>query len=226
MEEKRKVLNSLYFPVVFVVLIWLVKIFEITMEVNFVSAGVMPRTLSGLQGIIFSPLIHGDWKHLFDNSIPIFLLTFALFYFYRGISFTIFVFIYIVGGMILWIIGRDSYHIGASGIIYGLAAFLFLSGLIRRVTNLMAISLLVVFLYGSLIWGLLPFDYEVSWEGHLSGAVVGVALAILYRDQGPERPKPSWELEEEFLKRAEELGMEPEEFARLIEEGKKEREKK
>jgi hypothetical protein len=83
----------------------------------------------------------------------------------------------------------------------------------------------VVFLYGSLIWGLLPFDYDVSWEGHLSGAVVGIVLAILYRDQGPERPKPSWELEEEFLKRAEELGLEPEEFARLIEEGKKERKK-
>jgi membrane associated rhomboid family serine protease len=197
MEEKRRVLNSLFFPLVFLGLIWVIKIFEITMEVDFVSAGVMPRKLSGLQGILFSPLIHGDWKHLFDNSIPVFLLSFALFYFYRGISFTIFVFIYIVGGMLLWIIGRDSYHIGASGIIYGLAAFLFLSGVIRRVTNLMAISLLVVFLYGSLIWGLLPFDYKVSWEGHLSGAVVGIALAILYRDRGPERPKASWDLEEE-----------------------------
>ena len=205
MEEKRRVLNSLFFPLVFLGLIWVIKIFEITMEVDFVSAGVMPRKLSGLQGILFSPLIHGDWKHLFDNSIPVFLLSFALFYFYRGISFTIFVFIYIVGGMLLWIIGRDSYHIGASGIIYGLAAFLFLSGVIRRVTNLMAISLLVVFLYGSLIWGLLPFDYKVSWEGHLSGAVVGIALAILYRDRGPERPKASWDLEEEEEEEEEEL---------------------
>ena len=226
MEEKRRVLNSIFFPIVFLAVLWMVKIFEITMEVEFVSAGVMPRKLSGLQGIVFSPLIHGDWKHLFDNSIPVFLLSFALFYFYRGISFTIFTFIYVVGGMILWIIGRDSYHIGASGIIYGLAAFLFLSGVLRRVTNLMAISLLVVFLYGSLIWGLLPFDYHVSWEGHLSGAIVGVALAILYRDQGPERPKASWEVEEELLKQAEELGMEPEELARLIEEGEKERQEK
>lgn len=98
----------------------------------------------------------------------------------------------------MWIIGRDSYHIGASGIIYGLVAFLFLSGILRRITNLMAISLLVVFLYGSLIWGVLPFDYEVSWEGHLSGAIVGIALAILYLDKGPEREKASWELEEEM----------------------------
>ncbi len=197
MEEKRRVLNSLFFPIVFLVLIWVVKIFEISMELDFIDGGVMPRKLSGLKGILFSPLIHADWKHLFDNSIPVFLLSFALFYFYRPISFTIFVFIYFISGMILWIIGRDAYHIGASGLVYGLAAFLFLSGVIRRVTNLMAISLLVVFLYGSLIWGLLPFDYEVSWEGHLSGALVGIGLAILYRDQGPTPPKPSWELEEE-----------------------------
>lgn len=197
MEEKQRVINSLFFPLVFLLLIWLVKFFEVSMELSFIDAGVLPRKLSGLKGIIFSPLIHSDWKHLFDNSIPLFLLSFALFYFYRGISFAIFFYIYIIGGMLLWIIGRDSYHIGASGVIYGLATFLFLSGVIRKVTNLMAISLLVVFLYGSLIWGLLPFDYEVSWEGHLSGAVVGIALAILYRDQGPEPPKPSWELEDE-----------------------------
>ncbi|MFC2080029.1 rhomboid family intramembrane serine protease [Bacteroidota bacterium] len=197
MEEKRRIFNSIFFPLVFLVLIWVIKFFEISMELDFVQSGVLPRKLSGLKGILFSPLIHGDWKHLFDNSIPVFILSFALFYFYRGISFTIFFFIYIIGGMILWIIGRDAYHIGASGIIYGLATFLFLSGVIRRIRHLMAISLLVVFLYGSLIWGLLPFDYKVSWEGHLSGAIVGIALAILYRDRGPEREKASWELEEE-----------------------------
>ncbi len=198
MEEKRRVLNSLFFPAVFLVLIWIIKVLEITTGTDFIDAGVLPRTTRGLQGILFSPMIHGDWKHLFDNSIPVFLLTLALFYFYRGIAFTIFVFIYFIGGAILWVIGRDAYHIGASGIIYGLASFLFLSGVIRKVTHLMAISLLVVFLYGSLIWGLLPFDYEVSWEGHLSGAVVGVALALLYRDKGPEPEKPSWEMEEEM----------------------------
>lgn len=205
MEEKRRVLNSLYFPVIFLVLIWMVKFFEVAMELDFHTAGVMPRKLSGLQGILFSPLIHGDWKHLFDNSVPVFLLSFALFYFYRGISFTIFLIIYIMGGVILWFIGRDAYHIGASGIIYGLASFLFVSGVIRKVRHLMAISLLVVFLYGSLIWGLLPFDYEVSWEGHLGGAIVGVALALLYRDRGPEPEKPSWELEEEAAAEGEDV---------------------
>lgn len=197
MEEKRKVLNSLFFPGTFLVLIWLSKFFEISMEYDFIPAGILPRKLSGLKGILFSPLVHSDWKHLFDNSIPVFLLSWALFYFYRGISYRIFLIIYVFSGILLWIIGRDAYHIGASGIIYGLASFLFFSGVIRKVTNLMAISLLVVFLYGSLIWGLLPFDYEISWEGHLCGAIVGSFLAILYRDQGPEPLKPSWELEDE-----------------------------
>lgn len=198
MEEKRRFIHSLIFPAFFLLLIWLVKFFEVSMELDFVSAGVMPRKLDGLPGVMLSPLIHSDWKHLVDNSIPTFLLSLALFYFYREISYRIFFMIYIFGGILLWIVGREAYHIGASGIIYGLAAFLFTSGLIRKVTNLMAISLLVVFLYGSLVWGLLPFDYKVSWEGHLMGVIVGVALAILYRDQGPEPYKPSWELEEEM----------------------------
>jgi membrane associated rhomboid family serine protease len=197
MEEKKLVIKSLFFPVTFLVLIWFIKFTELALEIDLIDAGVMPRKLRGLQGILFSPLIHGDWKHLFDNSIPVFLLSFALFYFYRGISYTIFFYLYVISGALLWIIGRDAYHIGASGLIYGMATFLFVSGVIRKIRHLMAISLLVVFLYGSLIWGLLPFDYEVSWEGHLSGAVVGFALALLYRDKGPEREKASWEMEDE-----------------------------
>ncbi len=197
MDEKTRIRNSLFFPIVFLVVIWMVKFFEVSMEISFIHSGVLPRTPEGLKGILLYPLIHSDWKHLLDNSIPVFLLSFALFYFYRGISYRIFFMIYLFSGILLWIIGREAYHIGASGIIYGLAAFLFLSGVIRRVRHLMAISLLVVFLYGSLVWGLLPFDYQVSWEGHLSGVLTGFALAILYRDQGPEREKPSWEIEEE-----------------------------
>jgi len=197
MEEKRKFVHSLIFPLFFLVLIWLVKFFEISMELSFVQGGILPRNGKGLLGIITSPLIHADWKHLFDNSIPAFLLSLALFYFYRGISYRIFFLIYFIGNALVWIVGRDAYHIGASGIIYGLTAFLFLSGFIRRIRNLMAISLIVVFMYGSLVWGLLPYDYKVSWEGHLMGAIAGVLLAILYRDKGPEPYKPSWEGEDE-----------------------------
>lgn len=185
-EEKKRFIYSLVFPGFFLLLLWTVKFFEISMELSFVEGGVYPRRWSGLQGILFSPMIHGDWKHLLDNSMPVLLLSVALFYFYRDIAYKIWGLIYFMGGILLWGVGREAYHIGASGLIYGLAAFLFLSGLIRRVRNLTAISLLVVFWYGSMVWGLLPFDFEVSFEAHITGGVSGVVLAIIYRDQGPE----------------------------------------
>jgi membrane associated rhomboid family serine protease len=129
--------------------------------------------------------------------MPVFLLSIALFYFYRDISYKIWFLIYFIGGVLLWGLGRQAYHIGASGLIYGLAAFLFLSGLIRKVRSLTAISLLVVFWYGSMVWGLLPFDFEVSFEAHISGAVSGVILAVIYRDQGPEPDKSELDEEED-----------------------------
>lgn len=198
-EEKKRFVYSLVFPAFFLLLLWAVKLVEISMELSFVEGGVYPRRWSGLIGILFSPLIHGDWKHLLDNSMPVLLLSLALFYFYRDIAYKIWGLIYLLGGIMLWGVGREAYHIGASGLIYGLAAFLFLSGFIRRVRSLTAISLLVVFWYGSMIWGLLPFDYEVSFEAHITGAISGVILAIIYRDEGPEPERPVLEDEEEDL---------------------------
>lgn len=214
-EEKKRFVYSLVFPGFFLLLLWVVKFFEISMELSFVEGGVYPRKLSGLQGIFFSPLIHGDWKHLVDNSGPVFFLSLALFYFYRDIAYKIWILIYLIGGILLWGIGREAYHIGASGLVYGLAAFLFLSGLIRRVRNLTAISLLVVFWYSGMVWGILPFDFEVSFEAHLTGAVSGLLLALVYRNQGPE-PEPT-ELDEE-----EENGEEKEEGKEELSQGSSE----
>ncbi len=194
--EKKRFIYSLVFPTLFLFVIWAVKIFEITMDLSLVEGGVFPRRISGLKGILFSPTIHGDWKHLLDNSLPAFFLSLAVFYFYRDIAYRIWLLIYFIGGILLWAVGREAYHIGASGLIYGLATFLFLSGVIRKVRSLMAISLLVVFWYGGMVWGLLPFDYEVSFEAHITGAVSGIILAILYRDQGPV-PERSPLLDEE-----------------------------
>ena len=121
-----------------------------------------------------------------------------LFTFYRKIAIQIFSYLFLISGTLLWVIGRtESYHIGASGIIFGLASFLITSGIIRKNPKLASISLLVIFLYGSLIWGIFPFKINMSWEGHLSGFLTGVLLAIFYRKQGPERKKYSWEEEEE-----------------------------
>jgi membrane associated rhomboid family serine protease len=195
--ERKRFIYSLIFPAFFLFVIWAVKIFEISMEVSLVEGGVFPRQISGLKGILFSPTIHGDWKHLLDNSLPVFFLSLALFYFYRDIAYRIWLLIYFVGGILLWGVGREAYHIGASGLIYGLATFLFLSGVIRKVRSLMAISLLVVFWYGGMVWGLLPFDYEVSFEAHITGAVSGILLAVLYRDQGPVPERSPLEDEED-----------------------------
>ncbi|PJB58339.1 MAG: rhomboid family intramembrane serine protease [Bacteroidetes bacterium CG_4_9_14_3_um_filter_41_19] len=147
------------------------------------------------------PFIHGGWSHLMANTVPFLVLSTALFYFYREISWKVLIGIWLLSGMWVWFGGRPSWHIGASGVIYGLSAFLFLSGIIRDVKGLAALSLIVAFLYGSMIWGVFPdfFPKEknISWEGHLGGLVSGVIMALYYRTQGPQRRKYSWELEDE-----------------------------
>ncbi len=197
MNEKKIFYHSLIFPSLLLFLIWFIKFSEVALELNFASFGVFPHNWHGLLGIFTSPLIHADWKHLADNSIPVFLLSLAIFYFYREISYKIFFLTYFITGLLVWIAGREAYHIGASGLVYGFASFLFVSGILRKNRNLLAISLLVTFLYGGLIWGLLPYDYHVSWESHLMGALTGIALAFYYRDIGPERERYSWEDEED-----------------------------
>ena len=186
MKEKKQFYLSLVFPVLFLFLIWFVKFIEFGLETDFVQLGIYPLKSKGLIGIITAPFIHADINHLFDNSIPVFFLSLALFYFYREVAYRVFIFSWISTGILVWFVGREAYHIGASGLIYSLAAFLLVSGILKKNRNLLAISLLVIFLYGSMVWGLLPYDYKISWESHLMGAITGVFLAILYRHKGPE----------------------------------------
>ncbi|MCF8335967.1 MAG: rhomboid family intramembrane serine protease [Bacteroidales bacterium] len=196
--EKKKFFYSLVFPVSFVILLWLIKLSEIVLEVSFAGLGVYPMQTDGLIGIITGPLIHGDLGHLMANTLPLIFLGMGLFYFYDSIAFKVFFIIYFLSGIMLWFGGREAYHIGASGLIYGLASFLFFSGIIRKHIRLMALSLLVAFLYGGMIWGLLPIGERVSWEGHLFGAIAGLAMAFYYKDMGPQRKKYDWEIEEEM----------------------------
>ncbi len=195
--EKKKFIHALIFPCFFLFIIWFIKFIEFSLSSDFARFGIYPGKLNGLVGIISAPLIHANFKHLIDNSIPVFLLSLAIFYFYREISYKIFFMIYFLTGLFVWIGGREAYHIGASGLIYGFASFLFFSGVIRWNINLLAISLLVIFLYGSMIWGILPYDFHISWESHLLGGVSGFLMALFYRNEGPERIKYSWEDEDE-----------------------------
>lgn len=195
--EKKIFIHSLIFPAAFVLAFWLVKITEFVTGISFVTLGVYPLHAKGLPGIIFSPFIHADFNHLFSNTIPFFILTFMLVYFYRKISYRIFFIIYFLAGISLWLAGREAWHIGASGIVYALAAFHFVSGVIRNDVRLLTLSVIVVFLYGGLIWGLFPYDPKISWEGHLWGAVAGAGIALYYRKYIIRREKYDWELEEE-----------------------------
>lgn len=185
-----------FFPFYFVLILWLAKVAEIVFKLPLRNFGVIPRDLEGLPGIFLSVFIHHDFEHLISNTFPILLLSCALFYFYKPIAYRIFFLSILLSGLGTWMIGRESVHIGASGLVYSLAFFIFFSGLIRKHTELMAVSLLVVFLYGGLIWFMLPVvKSEISWEGHLSGAFAGMILALTHRKKGPQRKVYEWENE-------------------------------
>lgn len=194
----KQVYSSIFYPLLFVLFIWIVFWMQNTVQYNFVKLGVLPRDTSGLLGIITSVFIHGDIKHIISNTLPLLVLGMMLFYFYKKIAKPVFFWIWLISGLWLWIGGRNNanyptYHIGASTLVYGLASFLFFSGLFRRHLRLMVVSAMVVFLYGGIVWGIFPIKEEMSWEGHLFGMIAGILIAFNYRKEGPQRRVYQWE---------------------------------
>ena len=202
--------EAIIYPFLLLIVIWSVfwadHLFPL---IDFYKFGVMPKDIDGLKGVLFMPLIHSNsgFEHIVNNSIPIAVLLGAIIYYYRSIALRVFFFSWILSGLGVWLFAANtnSYHIGISGIIYAMAAFLFTSGVLRKYRPLQAISLFVAFVYGSLIWGVFPTPTHVSWEGHLMGLLAGVSLAIVYRKIGPQSPKYLYELEHE-------MGIEPPDF--------------
>jgi membrane associated rhomboid family serine protease len=186
------------FPLLIVSIFGLVKLFEYYSNISLSFLGVYPRELKGLIGVFTSHFIHSDFKHLANNSVPFYVLAVALFYFYKNISFRIFFLTMLVTNIWLWGFGRPSFHIGASGWLYALFFFIAVSGFIRKNKSLLIISLLSVFLYGGMVWGVFPIDYKISFEAHLSGAICGIVLALYYKDEGPKNEEYTWENEEEM----------------------------
>lgn len=212
-QEHFKFTNGVVvYPLVFVMLIWLVFWFEIRFHVDFTSYGVYPLKFFGLRGVVFSPFIHSSIQHLYHNTIPLFVLSASLFYFYRNLAWRVLLLGIILSGLLTWLIGRPAYHIGASGLIYVLVSFLFFKGIFAKHYRLIALSLLVVFLYGSMVWYVLPIKEGMSWEGHLSGLIVGLVFAIIYRSNIPKPVKYKWEqpdydeTNDDFLKHFDENG--------------------
>lgn len=195
---RKKLLLSMIIPGVIVFFMWLVKTIEVLFELDFSGFGIYPLDKQGIPGIFLSPFIHGDFKHLFNNTLPLFFLSVSLFYFYSDVAIKIFLWTYVLTGVLVWIAGRPAWHIGASGLVYGLASFLFFSGIIRKYFRLIALSLLIVFLYGSMVWGMFPGIYKnVSWESHMLGFFSGIVLTIVFRNEGPQQPRYEWMEEEE-----------------------------
>jgi len=195
--EKKIFRYSMVFPALFLAAFWLVFIIETILDNSFTEFGIYPRTLEGLRGIVFSPFLHGSFNHLAANSVPFFVLSVALFYFYRNLAWRIFWLVYLFSGICVWVGAREAWHIGASGLIYGLGSFLFFSGILRNDVKLLTISIIVVFLYGGMFWGIFPIEPGISWESHLWGSASGFVLSLIYRNQGPQRPHFEWEDEKD-----------------------------
>lgn len=184
-ENEFKISKSIFLiPSVYIILIWMIYCVEIYLGYNFNKYGIYPRTINGFKGVFLTHFIHGDTSHLFNNSVPLFVLLCSLFYFYKDLAFKVLLLGGFFTGLFTWFIARDSYHIGASGIVYLLFSFVFFSGIIRRHYRLVAQSLVIIFLYGSMIWYVLPIKDGMSWEGHLSGFLIGLIFAIVYRKNG------------------------------------------
>lgn len=181
-KEREKLDRSVKYTFSFVILIWVLKIVEIAFQLDFGVLGILPRTAEGSIGIFTAPLIHGDFYHLLSNTFPLIILGLGLFYFYDKIALNVILLIYIMTGFWVWMAARDAYHIGASGIVYGLLTFLLFSGFLRRDKNTLTISFVILVLYGgSFLIGIIPTRSGISWESHLMGAIAGIFCAVYFR---------------------------------------------
>lgn len=194
---QRNLIFSLKAALWLTALLWLILIVDSMLGLNLNRFGLRPREWSGLVGIFTAPLLHGGAEHLFSNTAPLIVSFAAILYLYPRSALRVIPVIWLGSGVLAWFIGRNSLHIGASGFIYGLLAYVFVSGIVRLDMRSVGVSIIVWFLYGSMIWGVLPIRPSMSWELHLSGAIIGVALAVVYRrwDRTPLK-RYDWEDDE------------------------------
>jgi membrane associated rhomboid family serine protease len=197
-NDSTRLRHSFILAALFVLILWFIKLIEIILGLDFVHYGVYPLRASGLAGIIMAPLIHGSLSHLFSNTAPLVILGTALIYGYPRSAIIVIPVLYLGTGLGVWLFARSAYHIGASGLSFGIMFFIFTIGVLRWDKRAIILSMVVFFLYGSMIWGIFPTKPGVSFESHFFGAAIGVALAGLLKNHDPAPPpkKYSWEEEE------------------------------
>jgi len=180
---KQNLKRNLTSAFLVLVLLWIIELIDVILPVDLVQFGIVPRNIVGLRGILFAPFLHAGWYHLISNSLPLFVLLTTLFTFYGKISIQVCVFSAILGGLTVWLIARSgTVHVGASGVIFSLLTFLIASGVFRKNFKALLIALVIFFLYGGALWGVLPSNPYISWEGHLFGAIAGILIAWIYRN--------------------------------------------
>ena len=185
----------------FTVALWLIKSIELLTGVELFKYGIYPGQLSGLMGIFLAPLIHSSFSHLLSNTAPLLILGTALLYGYPKSARIVIPAVYIGTGLGVWLFARQLYHIGASGLTFGFMFFVFTVGAIRWDKRAIALSMVVFFLYGGMIWGIFPNEPGISYESHFFGAMIGITLAILLRNYDPytTEKKYSWEEDEDDI---------------------------
>ena len=184
MEEKNnQLLESMKMPLAFLVAIWFVHVFQFIFDLNFGYLGVFPRAWFGLKGIITAPLIHGDFSHLINNSIPFFVLSTMIIFFYRRVAISSFFMIYFITGIAVWLLARERFHIGLSGVVFGLVTFVMSNGFFRRNLKSIVLALIVFLLYSGMLAGVFPMKEGISWESHLYGALAGIFTAYYFKEE-------------------------------------------
>jgi len=192
MQINTRLVKSLIIPLTFPFLIWVIFLLSLALELDLRRMGILPRDLFGLFGIVTAPFIHANISHLMSNTIPLILLGWSIFYFYSKVSSRVFLVVYLLTGFLVWLLAREVYHIGASGLVYAFVSFLFFSGIFRKDNKSIAIALLVTFLYGGVVWGILPGQKGISWESHLFGGIAGLIAAFIFKNIDPPK-KYEWE---------------------------------
>lgn len=189
----KRLRNSLKTPLLLLVVLWIIQILQWSTGKDLGFLGIFPREIPGLKGVFFAPLIHGGFGHLLSNSVPFFVLASMTLFFYPRIARTAFILIYILTGLAVWVFGRQVFHIGMSGVVYGLVAFIFWNGIFRHNLKSIALAAIVLFYYGSMLTGILPMEEDISWESHLLGGLSGIFVSFLFKnrletDEAPVKP--------------------------------------